>query len=70
MLKKLAGESECDHESRVSKYMLTCDSKTFSNIASLIDPESQQELGFFNLYNEVSEERLSKNENKMNCNIF
>ena len=55
ILKNLAGESETDHESRVSKYMLTCDPKTFSNMSNLIDPDSQHELGFFNLYNTMTE---------------
>ena len=60
LLKKLAGESESNHEERVRKYLLACDDQRFSDVANLIDPQNQFQLGFFNLYNEIQIQRINR----------
>ena len=40
LLKKLAGETESNHEERVRKYLLACDDQRFSDVANLIDPQN------------------------------
>jgi hypothetical protein len=59
--------------------MLACDDQKFSEMANLIDPENQFQIGFFNLYNEVTQQRIllksnasytSEKENKFKCCIF
>ena len=59
ILKKLAGESEQNHIERVRRYLLATDDKKFLDIANLIDPENQFQVGFFELYNEVMQQRVS-----------
>lgn len=60
LLKKLAGETESNHEERVRKYLLACDDQRFSDVANLIDPQNEFQLGFFNLYNEIQALRISR----------
>ena len=76
MIKKLAGESEDIHLTRVRMYLFSCPDVKFNLIAELIDPENACHTGFYNLYNEVMEERIKnrskqpEKESKNPCNIF
>ena len=73
ILKKLAGETELTHQERVKRYMLACDDQKFSDMANIIDPENQFQIGFFNLYNEATEQRIQmrgSSEDKFKCMIF
>lgn len=60
LLKKLQNETCEKNEERVKRYLLVCDDTNFVNIANIIDPSKEIQMGFFNMYNEVTEERLSR----------
>lgn len=53
LTKKLPNELEKSHRERVEKYLLACDEQRFTEIAQIIDPGDEIQMGFFNLYNEV-----------------
>jgi len=66
MLKQLVREGEATYEARVKNYLLCTSDDQFAQIGSLIDPNNGQETVFFELYNEVCEERVKKVQ-KPNC---
>lgn len=75
MLKKLSHESEISHREKVKKYLLACPDTMFTEYAHLINPESQFQMGFYNLYNEVTHLRAERQstkeeEKKFKCTIF
>ena len=50
---------------RVKKYLLTCDTTSFTKIAHLIDPEDELQKAFHTLYDEVTQERINNKEKSM-----
>lgn len=54
LLKKLSNEGEIQHREKVKMYLLACSDSTFTEHAYLIDPENQFQMGFYNLYTEVT----------------
>lgn len=60
ILKKLAGETEFNYRQRVKMFLLACSDDYFTNIANLINPENIFQQGFFELYTEVTVQRVQQ----------
>ena len=71
MLKKMAREDTEQHVHRVRTYLLACPDDKFTNLADHIDPDDVHQVGFFDLYTEVTERRASRGKTKdKGCSIF
>ena len=62
--RKQKDDTEESHKARVKKYLELCDNSTFTQIAYVIDPSDQFQIEFFNLYNEVQEQRITQSQTK------
>ena len=70
IMKRLKTETDVGYEARIKNYLLNMDDRNFSRVCELIDPEDAIQFAFFELYNEIAEERASKPESSSKCNIF
>ena len=68
--KRLKQESDDGFEKRIKNYMLNMSDNDFVRVGDLIDPHDATQFAFFELYNEISEERNSSPEPKSKCVIF
>ena len=70
IMKRARTETDVGYELRIKSYLLNMDDNMFMRVAELIDPEDPQQLPFFELYNEIMEERTNKPEKSSKCTIF
>ena len=69
LLKQLKTEDDMAYEARVKNYLLCLDDLNFTKTFNLIDTQDPRQKEFFELYNEISEQREGKNE-RAACSIF
>ena len=70
ILKRARTEKDVSYETRVKNYLLNMDDTNFMRLADLIDPDDAIQYAFFELYNEVSNDRANKPEKDSKCTIF
>jgi len=71
MLKQLPREADTTYEARIKNYLLCVSADQFAKIGQFIDPSDMKQVCFFDLYNELMDQRVNKKqESKANCSIF
>ena len=70
IMKRVKTETDVGYETRIKNYLLNMDDRTFMRVSELIDPEDAIQFSFFELYNEIADERTNKPESSSKCTIF
>ena len=70
IMKRARTETDVGYEIRIKNYLLNMDDSNFMKVSHLIDPEDPQQVPFFELYNEIMDERNNKPEKASKCTIF
>ena len=69
-MKRTRSESDVGYEIRLKNYLLNMDDKTFMKVSELIDPEDPNQVPFFELFNEIMDQRNKEPTKSSKCAIF
>ena len=71
LLKRHRTETDLIYELRVKNYLLRMNDRNFEKLGELIDPDDPDQFCFFQLYNEIAEERHNEPKgSSTKCTIF
>jgi len=71
LLKRHRTETDLIYELRVKNYLVRMNDTNFEKLGELIDPDDPDQFCFFQLYNEIADERINKPEGSgSKCTIF
>lgn len=70
ILKRSRTESDIGYELRIKNYLLNMDDKTFMNVSEVIDPTDIKQIPFFDLFNDIMDQRTNEPTKSSKCTIF
>lgn len=70
ILKRSRTETDVGYELRIKNYLLNMDDNTFMRVSEVIDPEDVKQIPFFELFNDILDQRSVEPTKSSKCTIF